>query len=182
MATSLRNHRWALALGLSVAVAAALHAGDREGGADPPARRAQDARATMPAPAPALAPSAETLPRLDIERLDALAHRHRGTIAAVDPFAVAASVEARALAVAAPSPPPPPAPPQAPPIPFRFIGAQEIDGAKLVFLEQQNRTHIARPGEEVAEGWRLDSVTERSIIFTYVPLGQQSTLALGGAN
>ena len=64
-------------------------------------------------------------------------------------------------------------------MPFRFIGRQDADGVPLIFLEQQQQTHILSIGETVADGWRLDAADVQELVFTYVPLGQQRRLDIG---
>jgi len=172
--------RWTILLTALTAVGAALHAQDpatdsaalSRGGAARaevgrvPAQR--DPRATA------------ELPRVQMDRFEALKERRKAAAVSTDPFLDDRIVDAKAAAAASVVTPPPP-PPQAPPPPFRFIGAQELDGVLQVFLEQQGRTHIARAGEIIVDGWRLDRLTERAVIFTYVPLGQERSIQIGGA-
>ena len=75
---------------------------------------------------------------------------------------------------------PPRAPPEAPTLPFRYLGSQEVNGKRQVFLEQQQQTHIVTVGDTVGNAWRLDSVSDQAAIFTYMPLGQQRRLSVGG--
>lgn len=184
MSWFVRKRSWMLALALLAAVGAALHARDRT--VEAPARIEAAAETQAPSSRRADArPSsaAAALPQVEIDRLDGLPERRRGSPASADPFPAEPTPEQReaaARAAAAAAPPPPPPPPQAPAVPFRFVGAQEADGVQLVFLEQQQQVHIARTGEVVADGWRLDKLTERSVIFTYVPLNQQRTIPIGG--
>lgn len=167
--------RWALVLALPLAAAAALRANDadRAPGEDAIAAR----RPLTAGSAERSATRDPALPRLELDRLQTLARRHVSVQEPVDPFAAerpAASTTDRAAAAPAPAPAP-----QAPPLPFRFIGRQEADGVPLIFLEQQQQTHIVRIGETVTDGWRLDAADVRELVFTYVPLGQQRTLATG---
>lgn len=176
-----RHRRLGLVLALVVALAAALHARDQEAARE---EIATPTRGGVPiASRPQSAPRFEQLPKFDTERLERIAERRRVQPMTTDPFETAlAESKPPASKPNGNSPAAPPPPPQAPPLPFRFIGAQVDSGEYVVFLEQQNRTHIARIGETINEEWRLDRLTERSLMLTYVPLGQQRVLAIGGIN
>lgn len=126
-----------------------------------------DRRAAQPAP-----------PAFDATRLDRIAERTRSEQEPKDPFGVDEPAPAAMPLKVQPAPPPPP--PQAPEIPFRYLGSQEAGGARTLFLEQQQETHIVKVGDIIANAWRLDEVNQHSAVFTYVPLGQRRTLSLGG--
>lgn len=72
---------------------------------------------------------------------------------------------------------PPPPPPQAPALPFRYLGRWQEDGVDIVFLEERERTHLARRGDRLGQ-WRVDAIGEQAITLTYLPLEQQRTLRL----
>jgi hypothetical protein len=131
----------------------------------------QAGRSARPAPPPAM-------PGFDIGRLDRLGRRTRSAQAPADLFALDAPAVAAAAQQAAASPPPPP--PQAPELPFRYLGSQEAGGSRQLFFERQQETYIVQVGDTIGNAWRLDSADGRVAVFTYVPLGQQKTLALGG--
>jgi hypothetical protein len=174
-----------------VALAATLLAMRWAGGQDEtvarPAREAGDQR-----PAPGGAPAAprdarpapaaprEALPALDIALLGARAAGGSGR----DLFpAVNWEQKAREEEVKR-SPPPkpaPPPPPQAPPVPFTYMGKLVEDGKATVFLVQGERNLIAREGETLAGGWRVDAIAEQSMTLTYVSLDQQRTLSFAAA-
>jgi len=172
--------RWILLLTAFTAVGAALHAQDSATEFAVPSKSSAARAESGRVPAPRDSRAAVDLPRVQMDRFEGLKARRKASAASADPF-LDDHVAANAAAAAASVVTPPPAPPQAPPPPFRFIGAQEIDGVLQVFLEQQGRTHIARAGEVIADGWRLDKLTERAVIFTYVPLGQERSIQIGGA-
>lgn len=95
--------------------------------------------------------------------------------AGADPFHVAppppppAAKAAKAAAVVvAPPPPPPPPPPPAPTLPYRFLGfLAERDGSDpRVFLMYGDRMIMARPGETLDGGWRLERIQPRELLFT----------------
>ncbi|MBD5802890.1 hypothetical protein AZOA_23220 [Azoarcus sp. Aa7] len=80
----------------------------------------------------------------------------------------------------APPPPPPvsvaPAEPQAPPLPFRYVGAIDDAQGKAVFLLEGTQVRLARPGEEIAGRYRVERITPSAVEFTYLPLKKMQTL------
>lgn len=72
---------------------------------------------------------------------------------------------------------PPPPPPQAPPLPFRYLGRWQEEGLEVVFLEERDRTSIARVGDRLG-AWRVDAIRDQAMTLTYLPLDQQRTLRL----
>ncbi len=88
----------------------------------------------------------------------------------------------------APPPPPPPAPaataapPQAPPLPFHFIGWLD-DGDRLrAFLSEGEKVHTVAEGDPVGQSYRVQRVEPNRITFLYVPMSQMQTLQLAGGN
>ncbi|AYH42351.1 hypothetical protein [Azoarcus sp. DN11] len=78
---------------------------------------------------------------------------------------------------------PPPSPvataraePQAPPLPFRYVGIIEDAQGTAVFLLDGTQVRMARPGEEVASRYRLERITPAAVEFTYLPLKKRQTL------
>ena len=72
--------------------------------------------------------------------------------------------------------PPPPPPPKPPPLPFKYLG-RWVDGGRLtVFLVQGEQPVPIEPGQVLPGSWRVDEITARSVVFTYLPLDMQSTL------
>jgi hypothetical protein len=172
--------RWAV---YGIALAATLLAMRWAGGQDEtvarPAREASD-----PRPAPGAARDARPAPAVPREGLPALDIALLGTRAASasgrDLFpALNWEQQAREEEVKR-NPPPkpaPPPPPQAPPVPFTYMGKLVEDGKATVFLVQGDRNIIAREGETLAGGWRVDAIAEQSMTLTYVSLDQQRTLS-----
>jgi len=79
---------------------------------------------------------------------------------------------------------PPPPPPQAPPLPFTYVG-KLVEGDKVtVFLvrQGQDQNYIVRDGDAIDGIYRVETIDERTLILTYMPLNQQQTLAFGEAN
>jgi hypothetical protein len=92
-----------------------------------------------------------------------------------DPFQ-APVVKAPRIALAPPAPPPPPviqAPPPPPPppprpvLPYRFLGMMaDRDGSDArVFLMLGDKMLMARKGETLEGGWRLDNIGSRELQF-----------------
>ena len=128
--------------------------------------------------AEALAAEAARIPELDLGRLTERAPLE----AAADLFhtrswnALAAE-EARSNA---PPPPPPPAP-QAPPLPFAFLG-KLIDGEQVtVFLTDGTRNWVVRAGDTIEGGYRVEAIGAGTMTLTYLALGIAQELAIGEA-
>lgn len=74
--------------------------------------------------------------------------------------------------------PPPPPPPKPPPLPFKYLG-RWVDGGKQTLLLVQGEQPIpVQLGQVLYGSWRLDEITERSVVFTYLPLDMQSILGI----
>jgi hypothetical protein len=86
--------------------------------------------------------------------------------------------------VVAPPPPPPPKP-VAPPLPYAFSGSMRDAGGAgdvVLFIKAGNRNFIVRKGDTVGSAYRLDDITDKQAVFTYLPLQQQQSLAIGNTN
>lgn len=75
-----------------------------------------------------------------------------------------------------PPPPPPPPKPQAPPLPFRFVGAVEEGGQRSVFLMDGTQVRVVKAGDDLG-AYTVEQITPGAIEFTYKPLKQRQTLA-----
>ena len=74
--------------------------------------------------------------------------------------------------------PPPPPPPKPPPLPFKYLG-QWVDGGQLtVFLVQGEQPIAIEAGQVLPGNWRVDEVSDRRVVFTYLPLEMQTTLGI----
>jgi hypothetical protein len=74
--------------------------------------------------------------------------------------------------------PPPPPPPAPPPLPFKYLGRWVDDGRLTVFLVQGDQPIPVASGQVLPGNWRVDEITARSVVFTYLPLDMQSTLGI----
>lgn len=93
-----------------------------------------------------------------------------------------------------PPPPPPPqsrlrpseqalpsSPPQAPPLPFVYIGKQWDGGRWTVFLAHQENTYIATEGVTIESIYRVEKIAPPNLTVIYLPLQQPQTFAIGSA-
>jgi hypothetical protein len=162
--------RWMILAIAAVLTLVAARLVGREDEGPPPAARSAAAPAAAERPAE----------RLDVD-LDRLAAR-KGAPPAGDPFKALSwqSVAQEEARKNAPPPPPPPRP-QAPPLPFTYMGKLIEDGRIAVFLTQGDRNHIVRQGDTIDGTYRVDAVTEERLSLTYLPLKQKQELAFGGA-
>jgi hypothetical protein len=161
---------WFLGIALVLTLVAARLVGREDEGPPPAAPAAR-------APAPAADRSIEA-PAVDLDRLAA----RKGVGPAGDPFRAQswqsmAQEEARKNA----PPPPPPSRPQAPPLPFKYMGKLIEEGRIVVFLTQGDRNYIVRQGDTIDGAYRVDAVTDEGLSLTYLPLKQKQELAFGGA-
>jgi hypothetical protein len=70
-----------------------------------------------------------------------------------------------------------PAKPEAPPLPFRYLG-KWLEGDKLaVFLANGNESFTVSAGDRLGD-YRIDAISEAEIRFTYLPLKTKQTLPL----
>lgn len=67
-------------------------------------------------------------------------------------------------------------PPLAPPLPFAFVGAMRDGDGEAVFLLDGGQVRMARAGDELPDGYRLDAITPSALEFTYLPLGAKQRL------
>ena len=74
--------------------------------------------------------------------------------------------------------PPPPPPPKPPPVPFKYLG-RWVDGGELtVFLVQGEQPIPIQTGQVLQGNWRVDEISDRQVVFTYLPLDMQSALGI----
>ncbi|MDN2708177.1 hypothetical protein O0880_01935 [Janthinobacterium sp. SUN118] len=69
-----------------------------------------------------------------------------------------------------------------PPLPFQFLGRFVDEGKAAYFLQAGERNVVARPGDMLEERYRFDGVVQGALQFTYLPLNQKQTLAVGDLN
>ncbi len=71
--------------------------------------------------------------------------------------------------------------PEAPPLPFTYLG-KLIDGeTATVFLARQDRNYVVRPGDTLDGTYRVEKIEDDRLALTYLPLGTAQTLAFAAA-
>ena len=117
---------------------------------------------------PAISTVAEPVAQsLDLSKLE----RVKPEAPAADPFApksFAAPQEQQPAARARP---------EAPPLPFRYLGKLIEDGKLSVFLANGDESVTAVAGQRIGD-YRVDKVTESEVQFTYLPLKTKQSLPL----
>ena len=90
--------------------------------------------------------------------------------------------------VAPPAPPPstavvvpmPPPPPTAPPLPFAFMGSYKMaDATPVFYLTVGDRVFDVKVGDTLENTYSVDGVQGGQLLFTYMPLKIQQSLAVG---
>ncbi len=72
--------------------------------------------------------------------------------------------------------------PEAPALPFQFLGRLVEDGKTAYFLQFNDRNLVMRPGDSVDQTYTLDSIDGGTLTFTYLPLNKKQTLVVGEVN
>lgn len=87
----------------------------------------------------------------------------------VPPPAPAPSVAAK------PVPPPVPA---APPLPFKYLGRRADAERLVVYLAKGEDTYNAVVGDTLENTYRVESISESTVQFVYLPLGTMQSLSI----
>lgn len=74
--------------------------------------------------------------------------------------------------------PPTPQPPSPPPLPFKYLGRWVERGQQTLFLAQGDQPIAIQQGQVLLGNWRVDEITGRAVVFTYLPLNMQSILGI----
>jgi hypothetical protein len=74
----------------------------------------------------------------------------------------------KAIAVAKPAPPKP----VAPPFPYVYLGGLLEDGVRTTFFTQGNRVLSVKAGDTIDAVYRVDQMTEKQMMLTYLPLNE----------
>jgi hypothetical protein len=80
------------------------------------------------------------------------------------------------------APPPPPPRPQAPALPFTYMGKMVDNGRTTVFLVHGDRNLVVHEGDTVQGTYKVESIGESELTLTYLPLKQRQSLALTAAS
>jgi hypothetical protein len=106
---------------------------------------------------------------LDID-LEKLRSRGEGEAVQRNPFARLSSAPPQRAAA--------PAVPAAPPLPFRYFGRLTQDGRTEVFVMRGDELISVAPGRHIDPQYRVDSVGEQAIAFTYLPMKLKQSMEL----
>jgi len=115
--------------------------------------------------------NAAAAPEID---LDKLTRAGAADVPQNDPFAprnFAPAPRERARAAA------PSAPKTAPPLPFTYVGWLSQDGKTEVYIVRGEELISIAAGEKIDPNYRVDSITDSSIRFTYLPMNTHQVLA-----
>jgi hypothetical protein len=93
-------------------------------------------------------------------------------------FATARWEMPRANANPKATPQPTPAAPEAPPLPFVYMGRYESGGDGAVFLTFKDRALIVREGDVIEEQYRVTKVKSDEVEIEYLPLSQIQTIKI----
>ncbi len=70
---------------------------------------------------------------------------------------------------------PPPAP-TAPPLQFKYIGKAISGNDTWVFLSESGENYVAKLGRQIDDRYRVDTMDDETVTFTYLPLNAKQTL------
>jgi hypothetical protein len=124
---------------------------------------------------------AQTAPALDLQKLQ----RQRALDPDADPFGPRdfrpppPKVKTPAANAALEQGAAPPPPPQAPPLPFSYMGRLSEDRDTTVFLAIGDRNLVVKPGDVIDNMYKLEEVSDDTLVLTYLPLSQRQTLPIG---
>jgi len=76
-------------------------------------------------------------------------------------------------------PPPAPPVPNAPPLPFAYIGKAASEGSWEVYLVKANKTYVVRKQTLIDGVYRVESIAPPTMTITYLPLNQVQQLNIG---
>ena len=71
-----------------------------------------------------------------------------------------------------------PAKPEAPELPFRYMGKVIEDGKLEILLLRGDEHFSVAAGQKIGDEYRLDKVTTSSLTFTYLPMKKKQTLEI----
>jgi len=69
--------------------------------------------------------------------------------------------------------------PEAPPLPFTYLGRVVENGSEAIFLATAQQNYMARSGDVLESHYRIDSIGNGQVVFTYLPLEIVQTLEIG---
>jgi len=94
-------------------------------------------------------------------------------MAVLTPAAIAAQEQAAAEAAA---------PPQAPALPFTYLGTVDDNGSNIIFLSKDQRLYTIKIGDTLDGQYRLEEAGKTSLQFLYLPLNIKQSLNKAGVS
>jgi len=123
------------------------------------------------------APAPQAPQGIELERLQ----RQSAPPGETDPFAARSWRQLEMEEQRRNAPPEPPPKPQAPPLPFTYLGKMVEGDQTVIFLSARDRNYVARVGETLDGVWRVESIGEQDMSFDYVPLRMKQRLSFASA-
>jgi hypothetical protein len=165
------RQRWILyAIALALALTAVRWAGGQDRSDARTAGAQQAPRAERPVRDTAAdAAKAEAVPDVRLERLG----KRAVPASAGDPFQ-AQSWEPPAMVI--PRRNSPPRAPEAPPIPFAYVGKMIEGATTTVFLTKQGDNYMVRAGDTLDGTYRVEEVGDEALVLMYLPLRAKQIL------
>jgi len=120
---------------------------------------------------PARAQNTAAAPDIDLDKLRRVAEADAPKSDPFAPRSFAPKPRAQRGAAAAS------APKGAPPLPFTYIGWVSQDGKTDVYVQRGEELISISAGQKIEPDYRVDSITEESIRFTYLPMKTRQVLA-----
>ncbi len=74
-----------------------------------------------------------------------------------------------------------PAPPQAPPVPYAYVGKGRDTRGRFAVLRRDDRIYMVRSADVVDDAYRVESIGEDRLLLTYLALGTRETLLFSRA-
>jgi len=71
--------------------------------------------------------------------------------------------------------------PQAPPVPFAFLGQLIEEGRVTVFPTNGDRNWVVRVGDTIDGAYRVEAIADRTLTLTYLALETRQELTIGRA-
>jgi len=68
-----------------------------------------------------------------------------------------------------------------PPLPFTYLGRVVENGRERIFLASAQKNYLAQRGDVLENNYRIDSINDHQILFTYLPLRISQILETGAA-
>ena len=122
---------------------------------------------------PARAKNTAAAPEIDLDKLKRIAAADAPQNDPFAPRSFAPAPRARAGASAAAAP----APRTAPRLPFTYAGWVSQDGKTEVYVQRGEELISIAAGQKIEPDYRVDSITDSSIGFTYLPMKTHQALA-----